>query len=184
MPPWRRRRIRICGHASMEKKKNQVRIESLQALTFDLLLQSEQIFWHSSPEILLYILCFQTIPLEASLEQPVCAFVMHSSTTATITEQQLNYDDIYVKQKLKIGHGFPPLRASKKWSLAGFLPPNGKFFARGGLYIFIFQVQDKLQHINEYSNRRVYFSTTNPNHNKYFNQTITIEYKYINVMVS
>ena len=120
----------------MDKKKNQVRIGSLQALTFDLLLQSERIFWHSSPEILLYILCFQTIPLEASLERPVCAFVMHSSTTATITEQQLNYDDIYVKQKLKIGHGFPPLRALKESSLAGFLPPpDGKFFARG---VFIF----------------------------------------------
>ena len=99
----------------MEKKKNQVRIESLQALTFDLLLQSERIFWHSSPEILLYILCFQTIPLEASLERPVIAFELHSSTTTAMTEQQqLNYDDIDVKQKLKIGHGFPPHRALKK----------------------------------------------------------------------
>ena len=102
------------------------KVSSQTALVFDLVLQSDRIFLHSSPEILLYILCFQRICLEASLERPGSGFVFHSSTTTTTTME--NDDDISVKQKWKIGHRFPPNRGGKNWSIAGIPPQNQKKF--------------------------------------------------------
>ena len=87
------------------KKEVYRHCSSQTALVFDLVLQSDRIFLHSSPEILLYILCFQRICLEASFERPGSGFVVfHSSTTTTTTME--NDDDISVKQKWKIGHRF------------------------------------------------------------------------------
>ena len=66
------------------KKEVYRHCSSQTALVFDLVLQSDRIFLHSSPEILLYILCFQRICLEASLERPGSGFVLFSTTTATL----------------------------------------------------------------------------------------------------
>ena len=88
------------------KKEVYRHCSSQTALVFYLVLQSDRIFLHSSPEILLYILCFQRICLEASFERPGSGFVVfHSSTTTTTTTME-NDDDISVKQKWKIGHRF------------------------------------------------------------------------------
>ena len=119
------------------KKEVYRHCSSQTALVFDLVLQSDRIFLHSSPEILLYILCFQRIPLEASLERPGSGFVLHSSTATTTMEN----DDISVEQKWKIGHGFayvlcyilymikccrnPPPKWKKNW--AGGVLVKGTF---------------------------------------------------------
>ena len=118
------------------KKEVYRHCSSQTALVFDLVLQSDRIFLHSSPEILLYILCFQRICLEASFERPGSGFVVfHSSTTTTTTME--NDDDISVKQKWKIGHRFPPNRGWKNWSIAGPPPKiRRNFYAK----VEVFQV--------------------------------------------
>lgn len=113
------------------KKEVYRHCSSQTALVFDLVLQSDRIFLHSSPEILLYILCFQRICLEASLERPGSGFVLHSSTATTTME---NDDDISVKQKWKIGHRFPPNRAWKKLKTCRNPPLNQKKFFAGGVF--------------------------------------------------
>ena len=110
------------------KKEVYRHCSSQTALVFDLVLQSDRIFLHSSPEILLYILWFQRICLEASLEWPGSCFVFHSSTTTLE-----NDDDISVKQKWKLGIGSLLQEVEKTQDLQESTPKMEKKLGRGGL---------------------------------------------------